>query len=139
MGRRTDRHGVEARRGQQGDRRSLSSLQHQCERARPETRGKQVGRIVPLHAALGVFDTQDMADQGIELRPPLGLEDCRNSAFVRGVAAQAVHRLGRKGDQAALLQVPRRLGDGLRRRLENGHPRPLLRAMKCGLEKRGLP
>ena len=82
---------------------------------------------------------EHVADQRIELRPALGLEDRRDRALVGGVAAQAVDRLGREGDELALAQQPRRLGDRLRRRLGDAHRAALLRAMKCGLEKRGLP
>ena len=72
-----------------------------------------------------------MADQRIELRPALGLEDGGDGALVGGVAAQAIDGLGREGDQPALEQEARGLGDA--------HRSALLRAMKCGLEKRGLP
>ena len=74
---------------------------------------------------------EHVADQRVELRPSLGLEDGGDGAFVGGVAAQAVDGLGREGDQPALENEARGLGDA--------HRSALLRAMKCGLEKRGLP
>ena len=76
---------------------------------------------------------------GLNCGPALGLEDRRDRALVGGVAAQAVDRLGREGDELAVAQQPRRLGDRLRRRRDELHRAALLRAMKCGLEKRGLP
>ena len=50
-----------------------------------------------------------MHDQRIEAGPALGGEDRGDRAVIGGVAAQAIDRLGRKGDQLAGAQRPRRL------------------------------
>ena len=131
MRRRAHRHRVEPRRRQQGDGRILCARQHQGERSRPEARGELVGRPVPAHQAFRFVGSGHVADQRIELRPSLGFEDGGDGAFVGGVAAQAVDGLGREGDQPALENEARGLGDA--------HRSALLRAMKCGLEKLGLP
>ena len=43
----------------------------------------------------------EMDDQGIEARPALGSEDSGDRPVVGGIRAEAVDRLGRKGDQPA--------------------------------------
>ena len=53
----------------------------------------------------------DMDDQGIEARPPLGGENRGHGFAIGGVRAQAIDRLGRESDQAALRQDTRRFGN----------------------------
>jgi len=45
-----------------------------------------------------------MRDEGVEARPPLGLEDARHGVFVQGVRAKAVNGLGGKHHEPALAQ-----------------------------------
>ena len=139
MRRRADRHGIEAGGRQQRDGRTRAARQHQRKRARPEARRQPVGGVVPAHEMLRGLGVEHVADQRIELRPSLGREDRRDRALVGGVAAQAVDRFRREGDQLAVAQQPCRLGHGFCGRCRNLHRAALLRAMKCGLEKRGLP
>ena len=53
-----------------------------------------------------------MHDQRIEARPPLGGENAGHRLAIGGVGAQAIDRLGRKGDQSAMAQDMRGMGDG---------------------------
>ena len=92
--------------------------------------------VVPLHQPPRLAGIEHVGDQRIELRPSLGLEDLGDGAFVGGVAAQAVDRLGREGHQLALADQPRGFVDA---RLVDAQRAALLRAMKCGLPKPGLP
>ncbi len=80
-----------------------------------------------------------MSDQGIEFRPAFGVEDGGDRALVGGVTAQAIDSLGREGDQPAGAQEARGFVDRGGRRLDDLYRAALLRAMKCGLEKFGLP
>ena len=45
-----------------------------------------------------------MHDQGIEARPPLGLEDPRHRDVGARIAAQPVDRFGREGDKLTVSQ-----------------------------------
>ena len=56
-------------------------------------------------------EVRHMRDQRVEARPPLGGVDPGDRARVGRVGAEAVDRLGREGDEAAVAQQARRLGD----------------------------
>ncbi len=52
-----------------------------------------------------------MTDQRVKMRPALGLKNRRHSFRVGGISAQAVNRLGAKGDQFTGRQQSRGLCD----------------------------
>jgi hypothetical protein len=86
-----------------------------------------------------------MNDERIEARAVLGREDCGHGAVIGGIGAEAIDRLGGKGDEAAGAKRFGRGRDVLRRRREDGGGCRLRaqdqwpRAMKLGLAKPGLP
>ena len=57
-------------------------------------------------------EIEHMRDQRIERRPALGGVEPRDRGAVGGVGAEAVDRLGRERDQAAVGEAERRVGDG---------------------------
>ena len=79
--------------------------------AGPELLRQRLGAGRKFHMAAGFFQVGDMHDQGIEQRPALGGENRGHRLAVGGVGAQAVNRLGGEGDQAAIAQDARGLGD----------------------------
>ena len=132
MRRRADRHGIETCGRQQGNGRAWTARQHQCEWPRPEPRRQLVGSLVPKNELPSLAGIEHVADQRIEPRPSLGLEDRRDRALVGGVGAQAIDRLGREGDEVAAAQQPCRLGDRLCRRRRNRHRAALIAPPCCG-------
>jgi hypothetical protein len=52
-------------------------------------------------------------DQRIEARPVLGGEDLGDGLVLRGIGAETIDGLGRKGDELAFDQGLRGMGDGL--------------------------
>src|SRR6185312_14774485 len=138
MRRRADGDGVESGRGQQRDHRALRAWENERERAGPELRGELVRGLAPPHEALRPACVEYVADQRIELRPALGFEYPGDRALAGGVGAEAVDRLGREGDELAGPDQACRFLDS-RAVFLCGHRASLVRAMKCGLEKRGLP
>jgi len=94
---------------------SRSALENQGQGARPEGLGQFPGacRNVARPAVQAAVAGQ-VYDQGVIGRPTLGGEDPADGRRVRGVGADAVDGLGRKGDQfAGLQQRDGAIDDGL--------------------------
>ena len=143
MARHPDGQGIEPRRGQQRDGAALPAWQDQGQRPRPELRRQDPRALIHRHQGFGGGLVREMDDQRVEARPVLRREDCCHGAVVSGVGAQAVDRLGRKGDELAGGKRCGCRGDVLFRRRQDRSRRlahfQRPRAMKSGLSKPALP
>ncbi len=92
---------VQPRPGEVADRGSVRDRRHQRQGARPEGLGETLGARVEGGDGQGGLQASDMGDQGIELRPALGLEHLGRGARIAGVAGQAIDGLGRQDGQLA--------------------------------------
>ena len=95
-----DADGVEPGSDQVGEPCPGSALQHERQRAGPEAR-QLAGQRRELDQRFGHGEIGDMDDQRIEARPTLGLVDGEHCIGTGGVRAEAINRLGGKGDEAA--------------------------------------
>ncbi len=103
--------GLEAGADQQRQGRRRAARQHQRQWSGPEALGQRAGVIVERDQPAGLFDARDVADQRVEARPILGGEDRGDRTLVGRIGAEAIDGLGRKRDQPAGGDHPRRLGD----------------------------
>ena len=76
------------------------------EGAGPERLRERARRPVEVAEPGGFLEAPHVNDEGIEGRALLGLEDARDGAVGTGVGAEAVDRLGGKGDDAAAADQP---------------------------------
>ncbi len=116
--RHADRDAVEPGGGQQRDAAIAPPRQHQGERAGPEAARDHLRLGRQLGILRGAGDVGDMHDQRIEAGPALGGKDRGDRAVAGGIAAQAIDRLGREGDQLAAAQGARRVADLAQGRLQ---------------------
>ena len=106
------RDAVEAGGGEVGDRAAGRLGQHQRQRPRPERFGELFGVGIEARQRPRRRQIGHVRDQRIERRPALGLIEPRDGPAVGGVGAEAVNRLGRKGDQPAGLEAAHRVANG---------------------------
>jgi hypothetical protein len=104
MRRHPQRHRLQPRRDQRRQARIGPQRQHQRQRPRPERRRHRPRPVVEDGQRLGLGQPRQVHDQRVEAWPPLGLKDRGHRPVVGGIAAQAIDRLGRKGDQQPLAQ-----------------------------------
>ncbi len=64
-------------------------------------RGDETGALVENGELRGLGGIGEMADQRVEMRPPLCREDRRDGMLVRRIAAESIDGLRRKGDELA--------------------------------------
>ena len=83
--------------------------QDKRQRPRPKLFRQGQRLAVELNEIARGVEAFHMRDQRIEARPALRLENARDRRSVGGIGAQAVHRLGRKRDEAAGAQNTRGL------------------------------
>ena len=98
-----------AQRGQAGagegrDTMRVRQRQNQRERAGPERVRQRFRHVGPDHKPLRGGRRGDMGDQGIEARPAFGREDGRDGPPRSRIGAQAIDRLGWKGDESVFTQ-----------------------------------
>ena len=105
--------GIQPGAAQQRDAAAVQAGEHESQGPRPEGGGQAARALIEMDLAGGGGGTWEMADQGIEGRPLLDLEDARNRGVVGGVAAEAIDRLGGEGDERAMGEQVGRLGQGL--------------------------
>ena len=94
-------HAVQAGAGQVADPVAVADGSHDRQGPRPEGLGQGPRPGVEHRNGLGLHGVSDMGDQGIEARPPLGLEDGSDSDGVAGVCTEAIDRLGGQDDKPA--------------------------------------
>ncbi len=124
------RDAVEARRCQVGDRAAGGFRQHQRERSRPKSFGEPRRIGVEARERSRRRGIGDVRDQRIEGGAALGLVKPRHGLAIGGVGAEPVDGLGRKSDEAAAGEEPRRIARSRRRR-------PWQRVSPAGLSSRG--
>ena len=89
----------------------LFRFKHECERSRPEPRGKDERRRGDMLGVLFDFRrTRHHERERLYLRAALDLVEMRDRLGVKTVGAETVHRLRRHGHQTA--EPQRRRGDG---------------------------
>ncbi len=125
IGRYADRHRVEPGARQERHPAVRAAAQHEAQRPRPEPAGDVPGALVEDGQRRRLGQARNMHDQRVEARPALRREDFGDGAIIRRIAAEAVNRLGWKGDEAAGAQQCRGAGDCRRvsRRNRRGHRR----------------
>ena len=111
MGRRAQRHGIQAGADQQRQRRIPAAGQDQGEGAGPKLLRQRLGAGRKFHMPPRFFQIGDMHDQGIEQGTALGGEDRGHGFAIGGVGTKAVNGFGREGDKPALLEDARRFGN----------------------------
>ncbi len=98
---RPHRDGVQSCAGQVADRVGVADRRHEGQGAGPEGFGQALGARRKRGDRQGPLQPGDVGDQGIELRPALGLEHLGHGVRVPGVAGQTIDGLGRQYDQLA--------------------------------------
>ena len=95
-------HAVQTGASQVADPVAVADGGHDRQGPRPEGLGKGPRPGVEHGDGFGLNGVSDMGDQGVEARPPLGLEDAGHSDGVSGVGAEAIDRLGGQDDKPAV-------------------------------------
>ena len=116
--------------GRDDIRNPVGTAKDERQRPGPEPGRQPIGVAGPLrHTFAGLSDIRDMNDQRIDGRAALGREDSRDRRGVGGDGPQAVHRLGREGNQTPAGQDARglvehggigRSGSTVRTRVDDG-------------------
>ena len=105
---RAQRHARQPGAGEAGNLRAGLQRRHDGQRAGPEGGGQRPRLFRQVSDRLSLRRIGDMEDEGVETRPVLRGIDRRNRLIRSPVAAEAIDRLGRKGDDMTFADRRRR-------------------------------